>query len=221
MSDLSLHDAIFTTRAMRRLRDDPVSDDDLRYLVEAATMAPTGSNQQRWAFVVITDEKAKREIGEIYRDLGRRFIGDAGLAGGNLPPATQRVYRNAMVLAEHMGDAPALILVCVCERPPDDPGRASAYFGSIFPAIQNLMLAARARGLGTTLTTLHKAREDDVKAVLGIPEEVETVALIPVGRPVGKWGQPLRRPSAEVTHWNRWGATTRSRPGRGDTRGAR
>jgi nitroreductase len=205
VSELSLHDAIYTTRAMRRLGTEPVSEDDLRYIVEAATMAPSGGNAQRWAFVVITDPAAKRRIGDIYRDLGRKYVLARGLESGGLSERARRVYRNAMRLVEHLGEAPALILACVRERPPGDPAAATAYYGSIFPAIQNLMLAARSRGLGTTLTTLHKLREDDVRQLLAIPDEVETIALIPVGRPRGTWGFPRRRPSSEVTHWNRWG----------------
>ena len=205
MSDLSLHEAIFTQRAMRRLRPDPISDEDLRYLVEAATQAPNAENAQSWAFVVITEPEKRRRIGEIYRELGRRLVRDAGLRNGRLDPAGERIYRNAMVLVEHLAEAPALILVCSRSRPPTEPAAVSAYWGSIYPAVQNLMLAARARGLGTTLTTLHKAREGDVKAALGIPEDVETVALIPVGRPRGPWGRPRRAPAAQVTHWNDWG----------------
>ena len=82
---------------------------------------------------------------------------------------------------------------------------SSTHYGSIYPAIQNLMLAARARGLGTTLTTLHKAAEDEIKAILEIPDDVDTVALIPIGYPEGRFGRPKRRPSRDVTHWDRWG----------------
>ena len=81
----------------------------------------------------------------------------------------------------------------------------SAWYGSIYPAIQNLMLAARSRGLGTTLTTLHKAGDDQIRAILEVPAAFETVALIPVGRPRGAWGKPRRRPASEVTHWDRFG----------------
>jgi nitroreductase len=125
MPDLSAHEAIYSLRAMRRLKPDAVPEDDLRYIVDAATQAPSAAE-------------------------------------------------------------------------------ASAWFGSIYPAIQNLMLAARARGLGTTLTTLHKLRENDVKDILGIPAAFETIALIPVGYPQGRWGRPLRGPSSAVTHWDRW-----------------
>ncbi len=205
MAELSLHEALYTMRAMRRLRPDPVPEEELRYLVDAATQAPTGANAQPWSFIVVTDPEQRRRLGEIYRELGHKFVAPVADDGRDGSEATRRVYRNAMILVEHLGEAPALILACMHGRPPSDAAQRSAYYGSIFPAVQNLMLAARARGLGTTLTTLHKLAEARVKEVLGIPEEIETIALIPVGYPEGVWGRPKRRPAEEVTHWDRWG----------------
>ena len=202
---LSLVEAIYSLRAMRRLLPDPVSDEDLRFLVDAATQAPSASNTQQWAFIVVTDAEQRRRLGEIYREVGRAVIRDQALASGRLSPATEKVYRGAMVLVEGMGSAPALIVVAARGGHPHDAVQAAAWYGSLFPAVQNLMLAARSRGLGTTLTTLHKLREADVKAVLGIPDGWETVALIPVGHPRGRFGPVLRAPSAQVTHWDRWG----------------
>ena len=202
---LSLVEGIYSLRAMRRLAPDPVSEEDLRFLVDAATQAASASNQQHWAFIVVTDAEQRRRLGEIYREVGRVAIRDQALASGRLSPATEKVYRNAMVLVEGMGSAPALIVVAARGGHPSDAAPAAAWYGSLFPAVQNLMLAARSRGLGTTLTTLHKLREADVKAVLGIPDGWETVALIPVGHPRGRFGPVLRAPSAQVTHWDRWG----------------
>jgi len=203
--ELSLVEAIYTLRAMRRLSPEPVPEQDLRFLVDAATQAASASNQQHWAFIIVTDAEQRRRLGEIYREVGRAVIRDQALASGRLPPETERVYRNAMQLVEGMGSVPALILVVARGPHPTDAVQAAAWYGSLFPAVQNLMLAARSRGLGTTLTTLHKLREAEVKAVLGIPEGWETVALIPVGRPRGRFGPVLRRPSRQVTHWDRWG----------------
>ncbi len=205
MAEISVHEAIHSLRAMRRLGPDPIAPEDLRYLVQAATQAASAENDQNWAFVVITDAGPRKLLGEIYREIGERVIRDQALASGNLPEETARVYRRAMILVEHLGEAPALILVAKRGTPPADPAQSSAWYGSIYPAIQNLMLAARSRGLGTTLTTLHKLREQDVKRALGIPDEYETVALIPVGYPRGEWGVPRRAPPERVTHWNRWG----------------
>ena len=204
MPDLSAHEAIYSLRAMRRLKPNAVPEDDLRYIVDAATQAPSAANSQDWAFVVVTDPEPRRRLGEVYRAIGRKVIRDRVLASGELPDEAERVYRRAMILVEHLEEAPALILVALRGTPPTSAAEASAWFGSIYPAIQNLMLAARTRGLGTTLTTLHKIRDDDVKAILGIPDAFETIALIPVGYPQGRWGRPLRRPSSAVTHWDRW-----------------
>lgn len=204
---LSLHDAIHTLRAVRRLRPDPVPEAELRYLVEAATRAPSGENRQTWRFVVVTDATTRARLGEVYRGLGERYLRDGALASGRLDPDTERVYRHAMTLVETLGRAPALVVPCMEGPPPRDPAGAATWWGSIFPAVQNLLLAARARGLGTTLTTLHRADEAAVKALLGIPAEVEAVALIPVGYPAGRgFGPPRRRPADEVTFWDRWGA---------------
>jgi nitroreductase len=209
---LSLVEAIYSLRAMRRLAPDPVSDEDLRFIVDAATQAPSASNEQHWAFVVVTDAEQRRRLGEIYREVGRAVIRDQALASGQLPPETEKVYRNAMRLVEGMGSVPALIVVAARGHHPGDALQGAAWYGSVFPAVQNLMLAARARGLGTTLTTLHKLREADVKAVLGIPDDWETIALIPVGHPHGRFGPVRRTPSAQVTHWDRWGNNRRGGP---------
>jgi nitroreductase len=226
MADLGLHEAIYTLRAMRSLRPDPVPEADLRALVDAATQAASAENAQRWAFVVVTDPAQRRALGAIYREVGRAVVRDHALGSGTLPEPTARVYRDAMVLVEHLGEAPALIVVAVAGAHPAEAASGSAFYGSIYPAVQNLMLAARARGLGTTLTTLHKLREAEVKAVLDIPEGWETIALVPVGYPTRPWRRPRRAPSAEVTHWDRWGhrgpagPRLRARRGPGDTRGA-
>jgi nitroreductase len=122
---LSLVEAIYSLRAMRRLLPDPVSDEDLRFLVDAATQAPSASNGQQWAFIVVTDAEQRRRLGEIYRDVGRIVIRDQALASGRLSPATERVYRNAMLLVEGMGSAPALIVVAARGGHPADAMQAA------------------------------------------------------------------------------------------------
>lgn len=193
---MDVFEAIATTRAMRRLDPDrPVSDADLLTIVEAATKGPSGGNRQPVRWLVVRDEEPRRRLGAIYRDCWAvyqqanppRDVGDS--------EAQARVRRSAAHLGDHMGDAPAIILPC---------SRRGIGESSIFPAVQNLCLAARALGLGTTITTVHRVREGDVKALLGVPDDVVVWAMIPVGHPTGRWGEAVRRPVAEVTYWNAW-----------------
>src|SRR5262249_14403862 len=138
-----------------------------------------------------------RRVGEVYRALARpRLVGYEEQAKTN--PEAARMLKSAHHLAEHMGEAPALVIPCtrIIGFPMDS---------SVFPAVQNLMLAARALGLGTTLTTIHRGDEAAVREILGVPDDVETHAIIPVGYPLGRWGEAPRRPSGEVTYWDRWG----------------
>ena len=107
------------------------------------------------------------------------------------------MLRSADYLGDHMGDASAILLPCSRGA----PGQAES---SVFGAVQNLCLAARALGLGTTLTTVHRTREAEVRALLGIPQDVTTWAMIPVGYPLGRWGEAKRRPVREVTYWDGW-----------------
>ncbi|HEY6130659.1 MAG TPA: nitroreductase family protein [Halioglobus sp.] len=205
MPELSLHDAIYTLRAMRRLKPEPIPVEDLRYIVEAATMACSPGNSQPWTFLVITDDVQKQRIATVYREIGIKTIREGALASGVLDDDMQKVYRDALILVDGMHQVPALILCCLQGRPGNEGIQQSTYYGSIYPAIQNLMLAARAKGIGSTMTTLHKAREQDIKAILGIPDQMETIALIPLGYPLGSWGKPKRKPQREVTFWNTWG----------------
>lgn len=195
-------EAINTTRAMRRLKPDPVPDEVIWKVLEAAIRAPSGGNRQPWAFIVIRDEETKRKIGEWYLEAWNATYGrvkDAVTADSQ----GARMYSSADHLANHLAEVPVLIIGAVAAG-----GVGTSPPGSyIYPAIQNLMLAARALGLGTTLTTLHRAHEADVKALLGMPDDWETMCLIPVGYPRGKFGMGARRPVEEVTHWEKWGAT--------------
>ena len=206
MPEMTLRDAMFSLRSMRRLKSDPVPEEDLRFLIEAATQAPNGENQQSWRFVVVQDADQRRRIGEAYQELAATSVRPVvdGEAGENLPESERFIYGNAWRLAQRIGDAPALIFLCVKGPVPDDRAWGATYYGSIFPAAQNLMLAARSRGLGSVLTTLHLLDEKPFREILALPEGVNTIALIPVGYPEGKFGPPLRDPAPTVTHWDRW-----------------
>ena len=191
---MDVFEAIATTRAMRRLDPDrPVSDADLLKIVEAATKAPTGGNSQPVRWLVVTDAEKRKALGDVYRRCwsGVREVYASRPQEGGL----SRMLSSADHLGEHLGEAPALILPCSW------PGTDGS---SIFPGVQNLFLAARALGLGTTLTTVHRLEEATVRAILDIPEDVTTWALIPVGYPTGRWGEAKRRPVVEVAYWNGW-----------------
>jgi nitroreductase len=197
MNDLSLHDAIFTTRAMRHLKPDPVAREDLEYVIEAATMAPSAGNLQLWAFVVVTDPRTRARIAAAYREAGRKYIRDGVLEDPNTDDDRRRVYAKAMHSVEHLDEAPVIVVGCLTVPCPDDAAVSSGLFGSIYPALQNLMLAARARGLGTTLLTLGtdycpvgRLETDPVRTALELPDHVRAVALVPLGYPVGRWGRP-------------------------------
>ena len=202
---INLFEAIHTQRAMRRLKSDPVPDEAIRMILEAATKAPSGMNRQAWRFIVVREAETRRRIATYFLEAFRRFYGGPDAPPEGLTPDQVRIWRSANRLAEHLGEVPVLIVVCLqySRTESSSPDPATRY-GNIFPAIQNLLLAARGLGLGTTLTTMHRQNEQEIKSLLGIPESVETIAIIPLGYPEGKFGPPLRRPVEEVTYYERW-----------------
>ncbi len=191
-----------TQRAMRRLHSDPIADEDLWTILDAATKAPNGGNRQPWNFVVIRDAASKTKIAAWYLEAWNKAYGggirDAMLADANM----SKTWKSADYLANHMAEVPVLVLATIKK---DMVAIGPTLGASIYPAVQNLMLAARAIGLGTALTTLHKMHEADVKQLLGIPDDVETMALIPVGRPKGQFGPVNRMPAEKVVYWDGWG----------------
>jgi nitroreductase len=194
---MDVFEAMATTRAMRRLdATREVSDADVLKIVEAATKAATGGNRQPVRWMVVRDADKRRRLGAIYKacwEVARQFYATET----EPPPATARMLRSADHLGDHMGEAPVIILPC-------SRGEAGQAEASVYPAVQNLFLAARALGLGTTLTTVHRFREPEVRAVLDIPEDVSTWAMIPVGYPTGRWAEAPRRPVNEVAYWDAW-----------------
>lgn len=207
-SGMDLFEAIYTTRAMRRLKPDPIPDDVLRKILDAAIRAPSGGNSQGWRFMVVRDPELRAELGQIYKPLLGALFEPGGpyydATQGDTPAArqTRRMAESAKHLGEHMGEAPVIVVPCLYTG-----GRRTdvSSGSSIYPAVQNLMLAARAFGVGTTLTTVHRRRQDEVRALLGIPEDVETCALIPLGYPTGRWGVAKRKPVEEVVFGDTWG----------------
>ena len=198
---MELFEAAYTQKAMRRLHPDDVSDEDLWKVLETATMAPNGGNRQPWNFVVIRDPGKKRKIGEWYLEAWNKTYGPAREAMLK-DVAMAKTFHSADYLANHIAESPVLILATIKK---EMMAIGPTLGASIYPAVQNLMLAARALGLGTTLTTLHKLHEADVKQLLGIPDDVETMALIPLGRPKGKFGRPARLPVEKIVYFDQWG----------------
>ena len=203
LSDMSLFEAIHTQRSVRHFSTKPVHEEIVEAILAAAIRAPSAGNRQPWHFIVIRDRETKRRFGEWYLDSWRQIVSTMG------DEASSESYRSGGDLARQMEDIPVLILACV------DRG-TSTMSSSIYPAVQNLMLAARALGLGTVLTTNHMWFEQEVKTFLGIPEDVDTAALIPVGYPAEgvHFGGSRRKPLNEVVSHDRWGR--RSATVRGD-----
>jgi nitroreductase len=212
---VALQEAILTTRAIRRFTDDPVTDDELRTCLRAAVQAPSGGNIQPWQFLVVTEADTRRVIADLYRRAYDRY--ERALLAG-LPPfrspddeaAFMRTVGASRHLAEHLAEVPALVLflmpdVSMTLQDDDGPLDVGTPYASVYPAVQNFMLAARGLGLGTTLTTVYRIHHDELRARCGIPDRHQVVALVPVGWPQGRFGVARRRPAEAVTHWNRFG----------------
>lgn len=222
-----------SVRAMRRLSPDPVPDDLLEQLVQAASWAPSGSNAQAYHFVVVTDRDQIRRVAQLWQEVVDWYlliVGDAGPTSMD-PAAYQRMLDANRYQRDHFADTPAIIVPCYDTAAGKERMRraglvtilrATWRFGfwramrntrlagdinnsaSVYPAVQNLLIAARSLGLGATLTNAHLAGEREFKEILGIPKHVRTYAVIPVGWPLGRLGK-VRRPAAStLMHRDRW-----------------
>ena len=203
MEQMGLFEAMFSQRQITGFKPDPVPREAIEKIIEAANKAPSGGNTQPWHFVAITNPGLISRIGEIYKELW------LGARRSQAEPGETTVYRAARYLANHMPEVPAMILICAdhsANYTPGQPIERGRHASSIWLAVQNLFLAARALGLGTRLTTTHIRREQEIKDMLVIPDYVETVALTPIGYPRGRFGPTNRKPAAEVSSYNRWGS---------------
>lgn len=214
--NLTSDELLSTTRAVRKRLDltRPVEPELIRECVELATQAPTGSNSQRWHFVIVTDAEKRKALGEFYRQ-GMIAAYGPGSANSQQPApqdpqlaqTMERVRDLSWYLAEHMGEVPVLVVPCIRGRLESATSVVQAStWGSILPGVWSFMLAARARGLGTAWTTLHLLHEKEAAEVLGIPyEKVTQAALIPVAHTIGTDFKPgPRKPLDEVLHWDQW-----------------
>ena len=197
--DLPLLEGIRTCRHIRRLKPDPVPDALIRKVCEAGTFAPSGGNRQPWIFVAVTDAELRRFIGERYRTHFLEYIAPAQEAAKDpsYPEVKRRNMRTAIYLAEHMSEVPVQLFVAGWKR------RGAPQVQALFPAIQNILLACRAVGLGASLTTLHLRFADEVDPRLGLTPDTPSCAMIPIGWPIGRYGRPPRRGVDEVLFFNR------------------
>jgi nitroreductase len=214
-AEVELYDALMTTRAMRRFSDEPVTDEEIGRILAAAVQAPSGGNIQPYQFLVVTDPERKAAIGDIYRRAYDRYEPAVlALIPSFKDEKAQRQHERSWAasrhLAETVGDAPAMVLVLmprISMTIADDLGAmdVGSPYASVYPAVENLILAARSMGIGTVLTTVFRIYEDEVRAVCAIPDRYEIAALLPLGRPTGTWGVAPRRPAASLTSWNEFG----------------
>lgn len=201
-----MFDVMGTCRAMRWLRPDPVDPALVERVLWAATRAPSPGNTQNWDFVVVDDATAKARIGEAVHAVMAGLV-----AAMDRPDRTMRLMLDGTAhLIDTFAQAPVIIFVCgSVAYPPHRPDDQMTW-AALYPAAQNLILAARALGLGTTFTTLHRAADPVVREVLGIPDEVRIAATIPLGWPAATFGPVNRRPLTDVVHSNRWEGTKRA-----------
>jgi len=206
--DPPLFEIIRTTRSMRRLKPDPVPDELISKILAAGVCAPSGGNMQRWRFLVIKDPAVKEAVAAYYRQAWNEYVGPTYRSGapapGSDPARFARMLDAAQHLADHLHEAPVWIVACL--EGVGVHGVPTYWSGSsIYPAVQNMLLAARALGLGATLTTLFLRFAKEVEAALGLPADAHAYALLPIGYPMGRFGPVRREPLGEVVYADRWG----------------
>jgi nitroreductase len=200
-----IFEILHTTRAMRRLKPDPVPDDLIRKILLAGQAAASGGNTQRWRFLVLKDPAKKKAVQVYYKKafdavVGPRYASSPPPPGSD-PARFKRQHSAVEYLTDHYHEAPVWIVACLEDG--DNPGRSAG--SSIYPAVQNMLLAARALGLGSTLTTRHINYEKEVDAAMGIPPGYHSYAILPIGYPMGRFGPVGRGPLSDVVYLDGWG----------------
>lgn len=200
--EMSLFDVMYNCRAMRRLDTKEVPEEDLLKLISAANQAPSGSNSQRARWVVVRDPGQKKKLAELNRRNAEPYIAPQL---ENPESEKQRKLLSAVVWQmDHMHEIPALIVACFDYGEKVEGLGVYRQAGSVWPGVQNLLLAARALGLGAAPTTLALRDQDAVREVLKLPEEFAALCLIPVGYPLGKFGPVTRKPVEEIMRFDHW-----------------
>jgi nitroreductase len=215
MSEIGLYAAMSTLRAVRYLKPDPIPDDVLHRVLRAATWAPSGGNVQPWKVIAVKDPAIRKQLQELYVGPWKEYSAGHRKMLDGLPPEVlarqERMLGAADHLANHYAEAPVLLVFCfnpglmaITDSGLDRPSVVGG--ASLYPAVQNALLACRAEGLGCTLTTLLCFEEPAVKALLGIPDEWGTGAYIPIGYPVKRGhGSISRKPVEKMAYLDRWG----------------
>jgi F420 biosynthesis protein FbiB-like protein len=204
---MEFFEVLHTQRSIRKFKPDPVPDEAIWKMIDAAIRAPSGGNTQPWAWLIIRDPAKKKALADAVRE-GLGDLDKALEAAEQLPTESQRRMRRASVtFRSDVASAPVLIIPCLVNPTSPSRDRTSIWAGSsIYGAVQNMMLAARAQGLGTLMTTFNIASEDLIRKEYGLPDEALPVAVIPVGWPNGQnFGPTTRKPVDEVTFWDGWG----------------
>jgi nitroreductase len=200
-----LFEIIGTTRSMRRLKPDPVPDELIRKILEAGVAAANGGNTQKWRFLVVKDPAIKKAVQVWYKKAFDEVVGPR-YATSPPPPGVdaeryKRQHAAVQYLTEHYHEAPVWIVACLADD--RNPSRVSG--ASIYPAVQNMLLAIRALGLGSTLTTRHLLYEKETEAALGLPPGVHSYAILPIGYPMGKFGPVTRGKLSDIVFQDKWG----------------
>ena len=202
---LDLFETMENCRAMRRLKPDPVPDDLIAKILHAGTCAPSGGNAQKWRFLVLKDRKTKDAVTAWYKKAYDEIIGprysSVAPPPGVSPEKFKRQHDAVAYLTDHFAEAPVWIVACLEDGA--NPGPSAG--ASIYPAVQNMVLACRAVGLGTTLTNRHMFFQKEVDKALGLPEGVHSYAILPIGYPMGKFGPVKRAALKDVVYQDKWG----------------
>jgi nitroreductase len=202
---MPLDGAIETQRAIRRLKPDPVDDEIILRLIELAIRAPTGSNAQGWEFIIVKDPKVKQGLARINRQAWR-LVGQIARWSRRRDPKRQKILDAVLWQADHFEEVPVIVVACLRGHYfPFLHISTATYFGSIFPAVQNLLLAARAVNLGAALTTIPIWNLISARRLLGLPWNVTPCAVIPLGWPIGHYGPTTRKAVHEVVSFDRFG----------------
>lgn len=202
---MPLQEAMETQRAIRRLKPDPVDDAIILRLIELALKAPTGSNAQSWEFIVVKDPQVKAELARLNRQVWRLYR-RLGRWRNSQDPKRRKIIEAVQWQTDHFEEIPVIVIACLKGRYfPCVHLSTATYFGSIFPAVQNLLLAARAINLGAALTTIPTWNLIAARRILGLPWTITPCAVIPLGVPMGHYGPTTRRPVHEVVSFDRYG----------------